>query len=318
MTQKKVLLDRVTRGMVVKMKQILCIAETCCDVIFGGLDKIPVLGEEEYCNHFQIKAGGGANTPMGLAKIGVQTKFLTRLGDDDMGRIVMDWLVASGLNKDEIHLEMGIRTPVSAVMSTEKDRCFASFGGDGGSFVTLEQLEASIALTDHVHTYLGYCHGYPIVELCKKYKKTLSLDTSWTEAWDLKALEPILSNCSLFTPNDKEAMVLTGTDNPKDALYILAGIVPNVVITMGDKGSIALINGRLHHQECMHYGVTVDTTGAGDLYCSGLLYGWIHGHDLITSMKIAAHTSGLSVTYYGGMDDMFTKERFTALLHGLV
>lgn len=305
------------RGMVIYMKKILCIAETCCDVIFGGLNKIPVLGEEEYCSHFQIKAGGGANTPMGLAKLGVQTKFLTRLGDDDLGRIVMGCLVESGLNKDEIRQERGIRTPISAVMSTEKDRCFASFGGDGGNFVTLEQLEAAIALTDHVHTYLSYCNGYPIVELCKKYKKTLSLDTSWTEAWDLKALEPILSSCCLFTPNDKEAMVLTGTNNAEEALHILVGIVPNVVITMGDQGSIALIDSRLHQQECVRYGETLDTTGAGDLYCSGLLYGWSHGLDLKTSMKIAAHTSGLSVTYYGGMDEVFSKEKFTALLHSL-
>jgi sugar/nucleoside kinase (ribokinase family) len=291
------------------MKQILCIAEACCDIIFGQMNKIPSLGEEEYCKYFSIKAGGGANTPMGLARLGARTKFLTRLGDDDMGRLVLDNLVRYGLSREDFHLEGGIRTPVSAVMSTEKDRCFASFGGEGGYFVTVDQMDREIAVADHVHTYLGYCQSYPIMELCRKHKKTLSLDTSWTETVNFKALEPILSYCSLFTPNEKEAMILTGADNPSEALSILAGIVPDVVITMGEKGSISLIDSKIHHQEGVRYGETLDTTGAGDLYCSGLLYGYIQGLSLKESMEIAAHSAGLCVTYYGGMDDAYTKER---------
>lgn len=296
------------------MKQILCIAEACCDIIFGQLNKIPVLGEEEYCNYFAVKAGGGANTPMGLARLGVKTRFLTRLGEDDMGRLVLDSLVRSGLIKDDFRIEKGVRTPVSAVMSTQKDRCFASFAGDGGRFVTEEQLDREIAACDHVHTYLGYCLSYPITSLCRKHGKTLSLDTSWTDNTDLYTLEPILSCCSLFTPNDKEAMALTHTDEPGEALSILSRIVPGTVITMGEKGSIALIDGKLHHQKCVCYGKTLDTTGAGDLYCSGLLYGFIHDLGLKKSMEIAAHTSGLCVTYYGGMDEIFTKDSFGKLI----
>jgi sugar/nucleoside kinase (ribokinase family) len=74
-----------------------------------------------------------------------------------------------------------------------------------------------------------------------------------------------------------------------------------------------LIDGKQHHQDSIHYSETLDTTGAGDLYCSGLLYGFIHGLELKKSMEIAAHTSGLCVTYYGGMDEAFTKERFEHL-----
>jgi sugar/nucleoside kinase (ribokinase family) len=296
------------------MKKILCIAEACCDIIFGKLNKIPDLGEEEYCGYFSVKAGGGSNTPMGLAKLGVPTSFLTRLGDDEMGRVVLHCLMESGLDRKSFQLEKGIRTPVSAVMSTNKDRCFASFGGDGGPFVTEEQLEEAISQTDHVHTYLGYCLGYPIAELCRKYHKTLSLDTSWTELKNLSELEPVLSCCSLFTPNDKEAMALTGISSAEDALIILAAIVPDVVITMGEQGSMALVEGKIHHQECIRYGEAVDTTGAGDLYCSGLLYGFVNGKSLKEAMKIASHTAALCVTYYGGMDEAFSRDK----LHGLL
>lgn len=296
------------------MKKVLCIAEACCDIIFGKLDRIPRPGEEEYCRHFSIKAGGGANTAMGLARLNIPVTLLTRLGDDEMGHIVLNSLAASGLDRNSFRLEKGIRTPVSAVMSTKEDRCFASFSGDGGRFVTDEQLEKEIMLCDHVHTYLGYCLDYPIPSLCKKYGKTLSLDSSWLENMDLKALEPVLSCCSLFTPNEKEALALTGADCAEEALSILSKIVPNTVITLGKEGSIALIGERIHRQECISYGPPADSTGAGDLYCSGLLYGFINGLDLRSSMEIASHTAGLCVTYYGGIDEIFTAERFEAIL----
>jgi sugar/nucleoside kinase (ribokinase family) len=296
------------------MKQILCIAEVCCDIIFGQLNKIPILGEEEYCKYFSVKAGGGANTAMGLARLKVPTKLLTRIGDDEIGHIVMENLFKSGLDISQVVMKKGVGTPVSAVMSTKEDRCFASFSGDQSPFVTIDQLEQAIKETDHVHTYLGYCLHYPIVEICKKYNKTLSVDTSWMDGADLKGIEPILSYCSLFTPNDKEAMALTGMGCPESALLHLSKLVQGVVITMGEQGSIALMNDKIHRQKSVVYGEAVDSTGAGDLFCSGLLYGFVNGFNLEKSIEIASHTAGLSVTYYGGIDDKFTIEIFEKML----
>jgi sugar/nucleoside kinase (ribokinase family) len=295
------------------MKKVLCIAESCCDIIFGQLNRIPVLGKEEFCRVFAVKAGGGANTPMGLARLRIPTSFLTALGDDEMGKIVLSHLIKSGLDPAMFTLKPGMRTPASAVMSTNKDRCFASFGGDGNEFVTERQIEEGIKKADHVHTYLGYCIRYPIAQLCKKYRKTLSLDTSWIEDMRLSDVKSILSACDIFTPNEEEAYALTNTDNIPDALNCLAGIVPNAIITMGDKGSASLIDGDIHLQECAYYGPAADTTGAGDLYSSGLIYGYVHGYDLKKSMEIASHTSGLCVTYYGGIDDAFTMDNIKCL-----
>jgi len=288
------------------MKKVLCIAECCCDVIFGDLDRIPALGQEEYSRYFAVKAGGGANTAMGLARLGVPTRFLTRLGNDLMGRLVLDCLVESGLDIESFTPEEGVQTPVSAVMSTKKDRCFVSFMGSGGAFITTDRLEKEIAACDHVHTYIGYCLAYPIVRLCQKYGKTLSLDTSWTEHEKPGKLEPVLSYASLFTPNDKEAMQITGAKTPQAALEILADICPGTVVTIGEKGSIAMISGKIHHQDCISYGPVLDSTGAGDMFCAGLIYGYCRGLALEKCMEIASHTSGLCVTYYGGYDKLFS------------
>lgn len=104
------------------MKKVLCIAEACCDMIFGGLPGIPQLGQEVYCREFEIKAGGGANTPMGIGRMNVPVRFLTRLGDDWMGQAVYEGLRESNVEIAGPGMVKGDRTPVSAVLSTDADR----------------------------------------------------------------------------------------------------------------------------------------------------------------------------------------------------
>lgn len=295
-----------------KMKQVLCIAEVCCDIIFGGLSKIPVQGEEEYCEVFDVKAGGGANTAMGLSRLDIPVSMFTRLGDDEFGRIVLKHMIESGINKESIMLEREVKTAVSAVMSTVNDRCFASFGGSGSSFLSTDQedrLERAIALADHIHTNVSYCINSPIVDICKKYKRTLSLDSSWMPELDLSLILPAISYCTYFTPNEVEAMQLTKSDTNEKALALLTEEAPGTIITLGVGGSITISSGKLYHQPNVTYGLAVDSTGAGDMYLSGLIYGLVNGASKEESMRIASHTAGYSVTYYGGVDESFCLEK---------
>jgi len=293
---------------------VLCIAKVCCDIIFGGLDRIPVLGEEEYCKEFAVKAGGGANTAFGLAKLGVPVGMYTSMCDDEFGRLIRNELIRAGVIEDTLIIEEGGKIDVSAVMSTGKDRCFASFSDVDNHFLsndveTMDRLERMISSADHVHTYLGYCLHAPIVDLCKKHAKTLSVDTGWNpdRGLDEKVI-PIISYATYFTPNENEAMGLANTDTVEDALRILNKYAKGTVITMGDKGSMTMIDDAIHHQPAVSYGRTVDTTGAGDLFLSGLIYGLVSGADRRESMRMGSHTAGLCVTYYGGVDDRFCVE----------
>lgn len=164
------------------MKKLLCIAESCCDMIFGGLPRVPEPGREVYCREFEIKAGGGANTPMMLGRLGAPVRFLTRLGKDLPGRLVWEDLEACGVEIAGTGMAEGVRTGVSAVLSTSRDRCFASYAGSAGAFFTPKQLEEEISRADIVHTYLGYCLTYPIARLCRRYDRILSLDVSWCDS----------------------------------------------------------------------------------------------------------------------------------------
>ena len=295
------------------MTDILCIAECCCDIIFGGLPKVPSPGEEEYCRDFCVKAGGGANTAMGLAKLGAKVKLATRLGRDAMGRIVEGCLRETGIDMSAVLLDERAVTPVSTVLSTSEDRCFASYGGDGGDFLDPAGLEEAICGCRHVHTYVGYCRRYPIIELCEKHGKTLSLDTSWYDSTQLESTREAMSHCQVFTPNQVEACALAQTDDVMEALDILSADCPHVIITLGKDGSVTKSGEKVYRSRPAKVPCVKDSTGAGDLFCAGYLYGFLQGWGVQETLDFASKSGGLAVTWYGGIDKGYTLENVSRL-----
>lgn len=283
------------------MKKILCIAQSCCDMIFGGLPHLPGPGQEVYGDSFTIRPGGGANTPVNLGKLGVDVTFLTALGDDDAGRQILLELERSGVRTTGAVGNPGSRTAVSAVLSTPYDRSFASFGGTSGDFFTREQLRREVQKADIVHTYLGYAISWDLGALCREYGKELSLDVSWCDAQNTGQVWELLAQCHYLKLNDLEAGKITGLSDPVGALKRLAGVVRNsVVITLGERGSIGACGDRLLFQDIIEKGPFRDACGAGDAYAAGFLYGAAQDFSLAQCMELGAELSGLCVTWLGG------------------
>ena len=205
------------------MKKVLCISECCCDLIFGGLDGLLNLGEERYGTHFSMQAGGGANTAVLLQRCGVPTAYWTLLGDDDAGRIVRNSLERSGLRLVD-HEHTPCRTPVSAVLSAQGDRAFASFAQPCTLVEDYDALERAIRDADIVHTYLGYCASYPIAQLCERYGTLLSADTSFCDA-RTELFDTVLPHCDYWKGNEDEALRLSGKSSVSEALDAIASRV---------------------------------------------------------------------------------------------
>lgn len=285
------------------MKKILCIAQSCCDMIFGGLPQLPGPGQEIYGDSFTVRPGGGANTPCNLACLGADVTFLTGIGVDAPGKLILAELERSGVRlAGAIGLD-GSTTAVSAVLSTAQDRSFASYGGSDGAFFTQQQLEAEIQKVDIVHTYLGYSIAFGIGNLCRRYGKELSLDVSWCDAQNTPEVWQELGCCAWLKLNEGEAMGITGAENAEIALQMLAGKVQKgAVVTLGSRGSIGMEApaGKLLRQEIIPRGEFRDACGAGDAYAAGLLFGISAGQTLENAMVMGAELSGLCVTWLGG------------------
>lgn len=298
-----------------KSCEVLCIAETCCDLIFGGLARVPAPGGEEYCREFAVKAGGGSNTAMGLARLGVRTRLLTQIGQDALGRLVTGMVEAAGVEIAPVPGEGDVATAVSAVLSVPGDRSFASYGGSPFR-LTEELLDRQIRDCRHVHTYLGYCLAFPIAQLCSRYGKTLSLDLAGGDTATLEEAAPVLRQAAFLTPNEGEACRLAGVQDVEEAMRVLAAYCGNVVVTCGDKGSRCICAGREYRAAPVVMPGVKDATGAGDLFCAGYLSGFLQGWDAGRCLAYGNRAGALAVTYLGGMDDCFTKENVEKMGEG--
>lgn len=284
---------------------VLCFGEACCDVIFGGLEKLPPIGQEEYCKKFVVKAGGASNTAMALSVMGRKTGFATCIGEDEFSKIVKKFAEKYKVSFNPAHFDKNYEMAVSAVISTVKDRSFATYAGSGIDNYPLKKLEESILSAGHIHTYVGYALNYPVMEYAKKSRATVSLDTSWWPGIKLKDLEHILKDCVFFKPNEMEAYELCDTDDPYKALDILAQVTPVPVISLGGKGALMKMDNKTYEYKIPGKTIVTDTTGAGDLFFAGLIHSYLKGDTPSMMLKFACTCGTAATAFYGGMDDMF-------------
>lgn len=288
------------------MYDVLCTGLTCCDLIFANLEKFPELGKEVAGNDFLIKAGGAANTPMALAKLGINTLFTTAIGTDSLGEIVYEYMKNTGLDMSAVMFNDKFRTSVSAVLSIGHERGFASYFAECNYNLMENKIKKFVPSCRHIHTYIGDCLNMPVIEIAKKHGKTISVDTAWDENIRIHNIKNILKNCDVFLTNEVEACSITETDTPKEALEALSEYSKYVVVKLGSKGSIIKCGDRIIEVPGIKGINVVDTTGAGDLHGAGLVYGMLHGWSVEKTAKFASASGGLAVTFYGGMDEKYT------------
>ncbi len=287
---------------------LLCIASSCLDLIFTGMKRLPSPGTEEFSEDFVIKGGGGANTPVAASRLGLRTAFITQLGKDLMGDIMLRFFRDSGMNTEAVIQSKDKRTSVTAVMSLGYERGFASFDKNDLSDVDPEFLEEHIKSSRHVHSHIAYVGTLPMIELAKKHGCTISLDTSWSADRKVEDIKEILKCIDIFTPNEVEACTLTGTEDVREAAHILSRYVKILVVKLGAKGCLVIKGGDLIEVPPVKGIMPVDTTGAGDLFNAGFLYGFLNGFELEKCAQWGNSSGALAVTFPGGMDDSYTYE----------
>ncbi len=246
----------------------------------------------------QEKASGGsaANTIHGLATLGIDTGFVGKVGDDDLGAFFRNDMSDHTIMP---HITFGSQPTgkANALISPDSERTFATYLG---SAVEL----SSDDLSDEMFKNYKYLHveGYlvlnqDLIETAFKIAKRNGLIT----CIDLASFNVVEDNLEFLTKlvndyvdivfaNEEEAKAYTGTEG-RDALDILAENVNIAVLKLGKSGSMIK-----RGDEVVQVGVidvkAIDTTGAGDLYAAGFIYGLINGFSLEKCGRIGAILSG--------------------------
>ena len=257
------------------------------------------------------KASGGsaANTMSGLAQLGIEAGFLSKVGKDDIGQFFEKQMADSHVKP----LMLKSNTPsgrVQAIVTPDGERTFATCLG-----------AAAEMCADDIHPALFegwdifYVEGYLVANppLLEK-----AIDTAhakgMTIAMDMASYNEVAKHRDLLLrlledrldivfANEQEAQTLTGLEDPKAALHYIAERCQIAVVKVGAKGAYIQRGDEVVTIPPMKANV-IDTTGAGDVWASGFLAGLIKGEPLLKCGMMGAIVAKNIIEVMGAkMDD---------------
>lgn len=277
------------------------------DFIYKDINRMPAVGEEIFAKDFKIQLGGGPMViPIQLSKLGIPAKLGTFIGNDYQSRIAGDLINGIQFRNIEI-IETSKEHPVvvTSVLTTTEERSFVCYNQGAN------ELDAG---SDRIYEFYNDCSicFCPLdINIAKKLKaagKILVYDVGWHDDLSLRSISHFLDVVDYFTPNEKESEKLTGTKDTLKALDALAQYIKYPIIKLGSNGCACKIDNDYYHILPAMKMVTIDPTGAGDNFLTGLIYGLYHDKEILDCLKYANILGGLSTEVLGCYRDDISPE----------
>ncbi len=295
----------------------LVIGDLNIDLVFAQLKDYPEMGKEIVTKHHFMDIGGsGGIFSAVLSKLGIKTYIISKIGNDLFGNFLIDKLENYGVNTSRLVKDREKETGITVSLSYSKDKYQISSLELVRNLSIDEVMFENIKNISHIHFTSYYMMSslkkyYPrfISDIKKSYPNvTFSLDTNDDpeNRWDIDGIYEVLKNINVFLANEREALNITNESNVEDALNELGKKVEIVVIKLGERGYIAK-HGKEIYSEKPPSVRFVDSTGAGDNFDAGFIYGLMNGFDIRKSLKIANICGSKSVEHLGGVGN---EERF--------
>ena len=250
--------------------------------------------------------GSAANTIHGLATLGIESGFISYVGKDEIGRFFEESMNSAGVKPLVFHSDTASGT-ARTIISADGERTFATNLG-----ASIELNESNI--TDDLLKNWDYCYveGYLIanrplfkkaIETAKKNgcKVVLDLASFNVVEANREFLNELLPQIDILFANEEEAKALTQM-SAEDSLHYIADKVEIAIVKVGKKGSLIKRGEEIVTIGCNKVDV-VDTTGAGDMYAAGFLYGLINNYDLERCGIIGNHLAESIIQVIGAKMD---------------
>jgi ribokinase len=257
------------------------------------VNKIAGPEEEGFIIDCQEACGGSAaNTIVGLARLGCKVGFIGKVAMDREGKMLVEDFRREGVDiKGVVRAKTGRSGTVMGFVDEKGDRALYVDPGvnDTLEFEEIDRGYASKTEFLHLTSFVGeksFETQKKLVESLPENVK-VSLDPGALYARKgIKQLSPIMNRSFAVMPNAKEIELLTGErDYVKGAEKLLRMGVKVVAVKLGSRGCYVTDGEESHHIEAFKVPV-VDTTGAGDAFCAGFLYGLIKKKSLYECGRI--------------------------------
>lgn len=258
----------------------------------------------------EMSGGSAANTMVGITSFGGKAGFIGKVADDEFGRIFKHDIAAAGVSFASRPVSGKAPTSRSLILVTpDGERTMNTFLGIS---TDLDQGEVDPAMIEGAEiVYLeGYLFDQPpakaafrqAVAIAKKAGRRVALTLSDGFCVDRhrdEFLDLMRSGIAILFANESEITALYQTSDFEDAAHRAAADVELAVLTRSAKGSVIHQGGQTHTIPVDPVAKVIDTTGAGDLYAAGFLYGLTSGRDLETSGRLGSLAAAEIISHVG-------------------
>lgn len=236
----------------------------------------------------EISGGSAGNTMAGIAALGGRGAYIGKVADDQLGAVFRHDIRAAGVHFACQPLPGGAPTARCLILVTPDAQ--RSMNTYLGACVELgpEDIDEQLIRNSHVTYMEGYLWDPPRAkEAFRKAaaiahgagrKVSLSLSDSFcVHRHHAEFLDLVENHVDILFANEHEIGALYGTDRFDEALAAVKRLGKVAALTRSEKGAVIVAGGEVIEVKAEPVAKVIDTTGAGDLYASGFLYGWTRG-----------------------------------------
>jgi ribokinase len=278
--------------------------------------------------------GSAANTIYGLARLGIVTGFVGAVGDDSEGRLLTSDFKKAGVDTSQIATKPKTRSGQTLCLSDKSGRRSLYVMPGANSLLTIEDIDLAYlnqAKLVHLSSFVDDRQFKLSVELMGGLDPSVKVSFSPGELYaasGLKALAPIFSRTSILFTNEHEMQELTGSDFATGAKDCLEYGCRIIAITLGKGKTLAKTETATSYirDTSKEYlieppgktpALAIDTTGAGDAFAAGFLFGFLNGKGLEECGRLGDIVARCSIAGIGARPGLPTLNELSRRYHRL-
>jgi sugar/nucleoside kinase (ribokinase family) len=274
----------------------------------------------------EISGGSAGNTAAGVAALGGKAGFIGQIAPDQLGDFYRHDLTSTGVEFITPAADLGEPTARSMVLVTpDAHRTMNTFLGAAQLLPSAALDEAQIE-----SAAILYLEGYlwdpetpryamvKAIDIARRAGRKVAFTLSDTFCIDRHrdGFNELLDNgrVDILFANEAEIRMLAGAADFDAAVAMVQNKVETLVVTRSEEGAIAVQNGQRARVAAEPVGKVIDTTGAGDLFAAGFLFGQTNGRSLEDSLHIGAIAAAEVISHYGARPEADLKALVAARL----
>ena len=253
-----------------------------------------------------VSGGSVANSIVGLSQLGNDVGFIGKISADDLGKKYED-----GLKKENVkYLYSKKKEPISSgscliLITPDSERTMCTFLGTAGK-INDSDIDIQAVKSAEITFLEGYLwdEGEPKKAFDKAIlyanKTALSLsDLFCVDRHKKNFLELVKNKLDIVFANEQEFTSLIDAKDFKDVISFSKSLSKTIIITRGEKGSIAIKDNLTYECSINSNLKIIDLTGAGDLFASGFLHGYINNFSIEESLREGTNMSSKVIQVLG-------------------